>query len=43
VAHRVIREVIPHREADYYFQEDLLPALALVSERGFLRALPELR
>ncbi len=30
MAHEIVRSVIPHRESDYFFQEDLIPALALV-------------
>ena len=29
-AHELIRERIPHREADYYFQEDLAPAIEMI-------------
>lgn len=29
-AHKLIRERIPHREADYYFQEDLTPAIEMI-------------
>ncbi len=30
VAHAFVRSVIPHREADYFFQEDLTPCLDLI-------------
>lgn len=39
LAHRVVREVIPHRERDYLFQEDLLPVLDLVRSGSCVRAL----
>lgn len=29
-AHELIRQRIPHREADYYFQEDLEPAIEMI-------------
>ena len=32
LAHDSVREAIPHRESDYLFQEDLVPALALVRD-----------
>jgi histidine ammonia-lyase len=34
IAHEIVRSVIPHRERDYLFQEDLVPALALVQSGG---------
>ena len=34
IAHEIVRSVIPHRESDYLFQEDLVPALALVQSGG---------
>ena len=37
-AHRFIREVIRHREADYYFREDLDPCMEIVRGRGLLEA-----
>lgn len=41
-AHGRIRARIPHREADYFFQEDLEPALALIQTGGLLDVVPEL-
>jgi len=37
-AHRLVRERIPHREADYLFQEDLAKAFALIRGRELLEA-----
>lgn len=37
-AHRYVREQIPHREADYYFQDDLARCLALVQSGHLLAA-----
>jgi histidine ammonia-lyase len=39
LAHDIIRAVIPHRESDYLFQEDLLPALELVRSGGVVDGL----
>ncbi len=39
MAHEVIRSVIPHREHDYFFQEDLIPAVALVQSAGVVERL----
>lgn len=39
LAHEIIRDVIPHREKDYFFQEDLLPALELVRTGGVVDGL----
>jgi histidine ammonia-lyase len=30
LAHRYVRQIIPHREADYFFHEDLTPCLDLI-------------
>jgi histidine ammonia-lyase len=37
-AHRLVRARIPHREADYLFQEDLAKAFALIRGRELLEA-----
>ncbi len=37
-AHRLLRERIPHREADYLFQEDLAKAFNLIRGRELLKA-----
>jgi len=36
VAHGAVRTLIPHREADYFFQEDLLPSLDLIRSTALL-------
>jgi histidine ammonia-lyase len=38
VAHRHVRAAVPHREADYLFQEDLHRAFDLVRGTGLLDA-----
>jgi hypothetical protein len=38
----VVRARIPHREQDYFFQEDLEPALALIRGTELLDNVPEL-
>jgi histidine ammonia-lyase len=40
--HEVIRHHIPHREADYFFQEDLEPAIRLVRSTELLDAVDDL-
>ncbi|QXD14425.1 histidine ammonia-lyase [Rhodocaloribacter litoris] len=40
-AHRYVRRLIPHREADYLFQEDLLPCLDLIRTDALLDAVAE--
>lgn len=35
-AHRFVRDVIRHRESDYYFREDLDPALEILQGRDFV-------
>ena len=37
-AHRFVRGVIPHRESDYYFREDLDPCMAIVQGTDLLDA-----
>jgi histidine ammonia-lyase len=37
-AHRLVRNRIPHREADYLFQEDLAKAFSLIRGRELLEA-----
>ncbi len=41
VAHRTIREVVPHREADYLFDEDLTPCMALIRGEELLSRVEE--
>ncbi|MFT5141844.1 MAG: histidine ammonia-lyase [Rhodothermales bacterium] len=41
-AHDLIRERIPHREADYYFQEDLKPAIELIRSPGLVDAVSDI-
>lgn len=41
-AHARVRDRIPHREQDYFFQEDFVPAIALVRDGGLLDAVPEI-
>src|SRR5204863_4452660 len=38
VAHRHVREHVPHREADYLFRDDLARAFELIRGRGLLEA-----
>jgi histidine ammonia-lyase len=37
--HAFVRDRIPHREADYHFQEDLIPCLTLIRSSAFLDAI----
>jgi histidine ammonia-lyase len=41
VAHAFVRDLIPHREADYFFQEDLDPCLELIRTPALLDAVTE--
>jgi len=41
VAHKLIREHIPHREKDYLFQEDLKPSVKLVRSSMLQKAIEE--
>ncbi len=38
VAHRFVRDVIAHRESDYYFREDLDPCMEIVRTAGLLKS-----
>ena len=40
-AHVLVRERIPHREADYYFQEDLTPAIAMIRSPDLVDAVSD--
>lgn len=40
-AHRFVRRLIPHREADYFFQEDLVPCLDFIRTDALLDAVAE--
>lgn len=40
-AHRFVRAVIPHRETDYYFREDLDPCLGIVRGSDLLNAVED--
>lgn len=41
-AHSVVRSRIPHREQDYFFHEDLAPALELIRGKELLDNVPDL-
>ena len=40
-AHAFVRELIPHRETDYFFQEDLVPSLELIRTAVLLDAVTD--
>ena len=39
VAHAYVRERIPHREADYLFQDDLTPCLKIIRSAALQEAI----